>query len=79
MVTSDRQSTVHQNTEIKEYNFLVCSHLRHGNTALKVECMGIWLTLLNQNLWCQATNEFKISQTHFKEGRLNIFIGHPTE
>jgi len=41
--------------------------------------MDIRLTLLNQNLWCQAINEFKISQTHFKEGRVNIFVGHPTQ
>lgn len=70
--------TIHQNTEVKKYNFLVCSHLMHGNNALKVECMDIWLPLLNQNLWCQAMNEIKMSQTHFKEGRPNIFVGHPT-
>jgi len=41
--------------------------------------MDIWLPFLIQNLWCQAMNEFKMSQTHFKEGRLNIFIGHLTQ
>jgi len=58
---------------------LVCSHLRHGNTELKAECMDIWLPHLKQNLWCKVMNEFKMSQTHFKEDKLNIFVGHPTQ